>query len=84
MKKYEKDLEPGVSLLYNGSPICWCNKAGKCVEIFKKGYYKVTRVTEKNVYLKVDRKNASHEYVIPRSDIKVIMELELHDLTNVI
>ena len=83
MKIYDGEIYTGMKLIYDGEPIEWVNRKGKVVEVMRKGKYVVSSVTDKYVFLKSDRKNASVEHKIYKNDIEHrIGVLEFPDLTT--
>lgn len=82
MRDFCGDITVGLHLLYDGEPIEWCNRSGKVIEIMRRGYYIVTRVTNDYIYLKSDRKNAVVEHRIDRSDLNKLKVIEFADLTT--
>lgn len=85
MKNYEKPVEVGLKLIYEGHPINFCNRKGKIVQTLNPGKYIVTRVTNDYIYLMCDRKNATTSYVLYKDDVEGrINELEFADLTTTI
>jgi len=83
MKDYNGELKVGMKLLYNGTPIEWCNRrTGKVNEVMNPGKYVISRFYRDYVLVKSDRKNATTEHYIPIDEIKgCIKELEFADLT---
>ena len=84
MKKYDKALEVGLELIYDGEPRQWCNpKTGKINEVMKRGAYRISRITYRFVYVCADRKNGSTEHQIDKQELeRDLYALEFEDLTT--
>ena len=81
MKDYNGELKVDMKLLYNGTPMQWCNrKTGKVNEVMNPGKYVISRFYRDYVLVKSDRKNATTEHYIPMDEINLKV-LEFADLT---
>lgn len=83
MKVYDGNLEVGMNIIYNGSPIEWCNpRTGKVNEVMNQGEYIISNITNKFICLKSNRKNATTEHKIYKDDIEGrIKVIEFSDMT---
>lgn len=72
----ENEIKIGLEVIYNGKGIEWSDGTK-----LKQGRYIVSNIRNNAICLKANRKNATTEYRIYKSDFKPI-ELNFDDITN--
>lgn len=76
MRAYTEPIEVGLKIIYTGEPIRWCNpKTGTVNEVMNQGKYVVSRVTNRFIYVKSDRKNATTEHQLIREHIENSLQI---------